>query len=244
MAFRPINYINSIAAAALTLTAALAAQAAPDIRALTSANVKTLSASSEIVTENQGELKKIDGDISLAYRLHRGSMVYEQPGKLRIEASIPHLATGYYVINGNRKLTVAPFVHKVQDTTGAPGKRQTLLDFGLVPPELLTDYNVTFLRRESGLLCFQVQPKQAGETQKDLVWIDPKTHITAQRYNYGRDGKLTKWFLYKNPVQIAPGIYVPTRVELYNTQNKLAGATVYQNVKVNQPVSESLFKTE
>lgn len=240
MTYRPIALIS----AALALAPLAAASAVPSINSLTSANIKTLQASSEIVTENQDQLKTIDGDIALAYRLHRGSLVYEQPGKLRIEASIPHLATGYYVINGNRKLTVAPFVHKVQDTTGAPGKRQTLLDFGLVPPELLTDYNVTFLRRESGLLCFQVQPKQAGETQKDLVWIDPKTHITAQRYNYGRDGKLTKWFLYKNPVQIAPGIYVPTRVELYNTQNKLAGATVYQNVKVNQPVSESLFKTE
>ncbi len=229
-------------AAALTLALAAAGQAAPSIQSLTSANVKTLQASSEIVTENQDQLKTIDGDIALAYRLHRGSMVYEQPGKLRIEASIPHLATGYYIINGNQKLTVAPFVHKVQDTTGAPGKRQTLLDFGLVPPELLTDYNATFLRREAGLLCFQISPKQAGETQKDLVWIDPKTHITTQRYNYGRDGKLTKILRYLNPVQAAPGIYVPTRVELYNTQNKLAGATVYQNIRVNQPVSESLFK--
>jgi len=239
MALRLLKYSVT---AGLLITTAVTAYAAPDINTLTSTNIKTLQASSEIVTENQGELHKIDGDIALAYRLHRGSMVYQQPGKLRIEASIPHLATGYYIINGNRKLTVAPFVHKVQDTTGAPGKRQTLLDFGLVPPELLTDYNITFLRHESGLLCYQIQPKQASETQKDLVWIDPKTHITVQRYNYDRHGKLVKWFLYKNPVQIALGIFVPTRVELYNAQNKLAGATAYQNIRVNQPVSDSLFK--
>lgn len=216
--------------------------APPSIQSLTSVSVKTLQASSEIVTENQDELKKIDGDIALAYRLHRGSMAYEQPGKIRIEATIPHIATGYYIINGNQKLTVAPFVHKVQDTTGAPGKRQTLLDFGLVPPELLTDYKATFLRKESGLWCFQLQPKQAGETQKDLVWIDPKTHVTTQRYNYNRDGKLVKWFLYKNPILAAPGVYVPTRVELYNSENKLAGATVYEGIRVNQPLSDSLFK--
>ena len=228
--------------AMLALAPLAGVQAAPNINSLTSANIKTLQASSEIVTENQDQLKTIDGDIALAYRLHRGSVVYEQPGKLRIDASIPHFITGYYVVNGNQKLTVAPFVHKVQDTTGAPGKRQTLMDFGFIPPELLADYNATFLRREAGLLCFQIQPKQAGETQKDLVWIDPKTHITVQRYNYGRDGKLTKILRYLVPVQVAPGIYVPTRVELYNTQNKLAGATVYQNIRVNQPVSESLFK--
>jgi len=92
---------------ALALSAATA-QAAPDIRALTSSRVHTLQASSEIVEENQDQLKKIGGDIALAYRLHRGSLTYEQPGKLRIEASIPHLATGYYVINGNRCPRQAP----------------------------------------------------------------------------------------------------------------------------------------
>ncbi len=238
MTYHPLALIS----AALVLAPLSAASAAPSINSLTSANIKTLQASSEIVTENQDQLKTIDGDIALAYRLHRGSVVYEQPGKLRIDASIPHFISGYYVVNGNQKLTVAPFVHKVQDTTGEPGKRQTLMDFGFIPPELLNDYNATFLRREAGLLCFQIQPKQAGETQKDLVWIDPKTHITTQRYNYGRDGKLTKILRYVNPVQVAPGIYVPTRVELYNTQNKLAGATVYQNIRVNQPVNASLFK--
>ena len=238
MAFRlpPI-----IASTVLSLAFTGTVQAAPDIQTFVSTSVKTLQFSSEITTENQDELKRIDGDIALAYRLHRGTMAYKQPGKLRIDASIPHLVTGYYIINGNQKLTVAPFVHKVQDTTGAPGKRQTLLDFGLVPPELLTDYTATFLRRESGLLVFLIQPKQAGETQKDLVWIDPKTHLTTQRYNYGRDGELKEWFLYKNP-KLLGGVYVPTRVELYNTQNKLAGATEYQDIRVNTPISESLFK--
>ncbi len=235
--------LRSLTSISIVLALApMTAQAAPAIQSLTSASLKTLSATSEIVTENQDVLKTMDGDIALAYRLHRGALTYAQPGKLRIEASIPHLAAGYYVINGSQKLTVAPFVHKVQDTTGAPGKRQSLLDFGLVPPELLADYNATFLRREAGLLCFQLQPKQRGETQKDLVWIDPKTHITTQRYNYDRDGKLVKIFRYLSPLQAAPGIYVPTRVELYTPQNKLAGATVYQNIRVNAPVSDSLFK--
>ena len=238
MAFRLSPIFMAIAIAPL-LSGVVSA--APSIQNFVSTSVKTLQLSSEIVTENQDELRTIDGDIALAYRLHRGSMAYEQPGKLRIDASIPHLATGYYIINGNQKLTVAPFVHKVQDTTGAPGKRQTLLDFGLVSPELLTDYTATFLRRENGFVLFQIQPKQAGETQKDLVWIDPKTHITTQRYNYNRDGKLVKWFLYKNP-KLVGGVYVPTRVELYNPQNKLAGATVYENIRINLPLSENLFK--
>ncbi len=230
--------------ALLLLLPALRAPAAPspDINKYTSTNVKTLQLSSDIVTENQGELKKISGDIALAYRLHRGSMQYEQPGKLRINASVPIFGAGHYTINGNKKATVAPFYHRVQDVTGAPGKKQTLLDFGLVPPELLSEYDATYLGVQNGLVEYQLLPKIKTEPLKNIVWIDPKTKITVQRYNYDRDGKLSKWFLYKNPAQIAPGVYIPTRVELYNPQNKLAGATVYQNIKVNQPLSEDTFK--
>jgi hypothetical protein len=29
---------------------------------------------------------------------------------------------------------------------------------------------------------------------------------------------------------------------MYNPENQLAGATVYKNIRVNQPLSESLFR--
>jgi outer membrane lipoprotein-sorting protein len=214
--------------------------APPSINQFTSNNIKTMSLTSEITQDNQAELKKIQGDIALAYRLHRGSMQYMQPGKIRIEATIPHVASGYYIINGNRKCTVGPLYHRVQDITGAPGKKQTLLDFGFVPPELLDDYNATFLRKDGADYVFQISPKN-GDTTKDIIWVDPKTHITVKRENYDRHGKILKWFLYKNPVKLSVGIYVPTVVELYNPENKLAGVTAYQSVHVNSPIDPSVF---
>ena len=214
--------------------------AEPSISQFTSNNIKTMSLTSEITQDNQGELKKIKGDIALAYRLHKGAMQYMQPGKLRIEATIPHIATGYYIINGNRKCTVGPLYHRVQDVTGAPGKKQTLLDFGFVPPELFDDYKATFLRKDGADYVFQISPKN-GDTTKDIVWIDPQTHITVKRENYDRQGKVVKWFLYKNPVRLSVGVFVPTTVELYNPQNKLAGVTVYQSVHVNGQINPSVF---
>ena len=235
---------NTLWAAALLLTASLGAyaQAVPDIRHYTTANLKTLQFTSEIVNENQTELKKISGDIALAYRLHRGSVKYDQPDRLRIEATIPHLVSGVYIINGDQKKTIAPFYNVTENVAGSPGKKQTLMDFGLISPEMFNEYNITYLRTERGLLVFQTLPKIKTEPLKDIIWINPTTHITVQRYNYNRDGKLLKWFLYKDPVQEAPGIWIPTRVELYNTENKLAGATLYQNIIVNQPLDDSLFK--
>ncbi len=215
--------------------------AAPALQEFASTDVKTMSANSEITTENQPELRKIPGDIALAYRLHRGAMKYIQPGMLRVETSIPLLGSGYYVVNGNRTLTVAPFVHKVRDVSDAPGKKQTLLDFGLVPPELFNDYDAAFERHDGTYLVYNVTPKQKSETYRYEIWIDPKTKITVRRLDYDRHGVLTKSESYINPIQAAPGIYVPSAVQLYNSQNKLAGVTVYQNVKVNQPLNPSLF---
>lgn len=237
-----LNIYRRCAIPILLLLAVASAHAAPDIHRFTSTNVKTLSLTSEITTENRAALKTISGDIALAYRLHRGSMAYEQPGKLRVETTVGRLS-GYYVINGNRRLTSVPFLHmhKVGDVTNAPGKKNSLLDFGLLPPEYLDEWNATFLRKDGTAYVYQLQPKQKGETMKDIVWIDPQTHITFRRLNYDRDGKLVKSFVYAAPVQAAPGIWIPTRVELYNPQNKLAGVTVYRNVKVNQPLSPSVF---
>ncbi len=215
--------------------------AAPPLQQFASAGIKTLSASSEITTENQSELRKIPGDIALAYRLHRGAMQYMQPGLLRVSTSIPLLGSGYYIVNGNRTLTVAPFVHKVRDVTGAPGKKQTLMDFGMIPPELFADYNATFVSKDGSDYVYNVTPKLKSETYRYEVWIDPATKITAKRVDYDRHGVMTKQVYYKDPVQIAPGIFVPTRLELYNSSNKLAGVTVYQNIKVNQPISASTF---
>jgi outer membrane lipoprotein-sorting protein len=240
----PLRYF---AAALLLLTfPAVAAQAVPDIHQYTSDKIKTLRLDSEIVYENHDQLENIGGDFADFYQVQRGarslSLIYQQPGMLRYDANVigAHIT---YVLDGDTRTTVIPFlhIHKTEDIAGAPGKKNTLLDCGVVPPEFLNQDNATYLRTQNGLLCFQLLGKLKSEPFKDLVWIDPKTHITEQRYHYDRNGKLTAWYLYKNPVLIAPGIYFPTRVEVYSPENKLAGVTVYRNIRVNTPVDPATF---
>ena len=55
---------------------------------------------------------------------------------------------------------------------------------------------------------------------------------------------MEKWLLYKNPQEVMPGVYIPTRVEVYNAENKLAGVTAYSNIRVNQPINPSVFKVD
>jgi outer membrane lipoprotein-sorting protein len=45
----------------------------------------------------------------------------------------------------------------------------------------------------------------------------------------------------KQPTQVA-GVWVPTRIEVYNGEGRLAAVTQYKQVKVNTGLSESLFR--
>ncbi|MGO8670875.1 MAG: outer membrane lipoprotein-sorting protein [Capsulimonadaceae bacterium] len=217
--------------------------APPDISQLTSAKIRTLTMDTYVVTENRPELQKIGGDFADAYRFHNVSVTYMQPDMLQFDSVVAgtHIT---YTINGNRKFTSIPsfHVHHVEDTTGAPGKKQSLLDMGMIPPELLTLYNGTYLRTEGKLYVFQIMPKQASETYKDIVWIDPVTHITVKRIHYNRDGKLIAWYRYLDPAQPRPRIYVPSRVEVYNPEGHLAAVTQYSNIKVNLAVDQTIFQ--
>jgi len=214
----------------------------PELGDFTSYNIRTLTLDSYVVREIRPELNRIDGDFKEAYRFHNVAISYVQPDKLHFETVVAgaHIA---YTINGNKKYTSVPtfHVHKVEDTTGAPGKKQSLLDMGLVPPELLNLYYGTFLRREGSLLVFQISPRQRSERFKDIVWIDPVTRITTKREHYNQDSKLIAWYEYLLPTQPRPRMYVPTRVEVYNPENRLAAVTRYSNIKVNLPVDGSIF---
>jgi outer membrane lipoprotein-sorting protein len=221
---------------------ASAAPSIPNISKLTSAKIHTLTMDSEVVKENRPELEKIGGDFAQAYRFHRVSISYKQPGKIQFEATVAgaHIT---YTINGNKRFTAVPtfHVHKVEDISGAPGKKQSLLDCGLLAPEVLQDFDGIFERRDGNQLVFRMQPKARGERFHEEIWIDPVTHIVTKRERYNQDGKLMSWYRYLNPVEPRPKMYVPTRVEVYNPENRLAGVTVYRNIKVNLGVEDSVF---
>ncbi len=235
--------LMTVAILAMIASHAPAAIAAPpDIHKFLSNNIKTLQLDSHVVSEDRDELQKIGSDFANAYRLHNVSITYAQPGKLHIDTTIlgAHLS---YTINGNTRYTSAPtfHIHQVEDVSRSPGKKNSLLDSGLVPPELLDDWDATYLRKEGGEYVFQLIPKQKSETFKNIIWIDPKTHITTKRLNYDRHGKLSKWFLYKKPQQVRPGVFIPTEIDVYNAENKLAAVTAYTDIHVNLPVDMSVF---
>jgi outer membrane lipoprotein-sorting protein len=242
IAIKQTGIVGLLATLSVVSGIAAATTAAPDARAFTSTQIRTLQMDTSVVQENRDELTKIGGDFAMAYRFHKVTLSYSQPDKIHFESVVAgmHIA---YTINGNTKYTSIPtvHVHKVEDVTNAPGKKQSLLDCGLLPPEEFNLFYATYIRKDGNQLVYRLSPKQASERFHDMMWIDPVTHITTKREHYNQDGKLMAWYLYKNPIRARPKIYVPSRVEVYNAENKLAAVTVYTNVKVNLPVDNSIF---
>ena len=234
--------VKRILAPALAVYATMAAVAAtpPELNQLASTRIQTLQLDSSVVEENRAQLNTIGGDFAQAYRIHKVSIAYLQPSKIHFESVVlnVHIA---YTINGDRKFTSVPtyHVHKVENITGQPGKRQSLLDLGLVPPELFDYSNATYVGTQGNLLIYDIKPKQ--DRYKDRVWIDPVTHITTKRIHFTREGKVQAWYMYKDPIEPRPHLYIPTRVEVYDPANELAAVTQYTNVKVNLPVDSTIF---
>lgn len=212
------------------------------IRPYLSTNVHSMHLTVNVVSANQAELKKIGGDFATTYKFRKLTFSYMQPGMMRYEANIMGARVAY-TLNGNEKYISIPaaHIHQEENVTNAPGKKQSLLDIGLVPPELLSEYNVTYLRKDGALLVFQIRSKLPSETTKDIIWMDPKTHITTRRMHFNRAGQLEKWFIYTSPLPAGYGVYVPSRVEVYNSENKLAAVSSYTYIKVNGPMDPDIF---
>ena len=191
---------------------------------------------------NIDELKRIGGAFATTYRIsHTVNVSYEYPNKARFEGRA--FGVGISLIyNGDLKAYHTPIKSSSMNVANQPGQKQSLLDLGIFAKDYLaTDWKPTFLREENGLDVFQLSLRAVGNNSKEIVWVNPKTMITERRMSYNGDPKLIKELRYLKPMQIRPGIWVPTRIEIYNQFGKLGAVQDILNIKVNLGVDESLF---
>ena len=96
----------------------------------------------------------------------------------------------------------------------------------------------------NGVMCakFRLSYKDKSDSSHRIVWIDPRTKVTLKREDYSQLGKLNATFYYKDPKQVASGIWFPTKVEADNNEGQKAGELSYNDVKVNQGLEETIFK--
>lgn len=194
---------------------------------------------------NQNELKKINDDFGQSYKVPYSEVKVKEPFKLRVETNVEDTKV-LYIQNGTKLLIKIPRikVNSRQDLAKQPGRRQTLMDFGILTPSLFTNlFNAKFVRmdRATGDAVFDItfDPSLKDKT-RHRVWIDPQKKYVTKREWYHRKGNQQATFYYTDP-QNVDGVWMPTKMQVKNVDGALAGEIFYTGLKVNQQLADSLF---
>ncbi len=194
-------------------------------------------------------LRKISKDFGMIYKIKGNIKVqYKEESMMRIEGNLG-ASHAVLIVSGTKQIVRIPSVgiNKSDDLGESPGKRKTLLDVGLLSDGYLGYTQAVYkgTRPVEGTPCavFEIRYKNKDlDTSHRIVWIDPKTKVILKREEYSQEGKLNAIFYYKDPKEIATGIWFPSLIEVVNNQGQAAGSTAYSNVKVNTGLSDSAFK--
>jgi hypothetical protein len=209
--------------------------------------LRDFNASTAIVQKNDEALNKIGRNFAQGYRVRSSTIWYKEPSKLRVDAKAGFLSVRY-VINGTRKATQVPGLHinKVKDIAGHPGEAQGMLDSGIITRSFLANSVASrFVGRRKlegrEVPVFEFWYTADKVSRHHLLWMDPEKKIILRHDVDNRHGGPWVRYVLKQPIQVS-GIWVPTRLEVYDAEGQLAAVTRYTQVKVNSGVSEGLFR--
>jgi outer membrane lipoprotein-sorting protein len=225
------------------------ADGATELAALAT-NLADLEVTVHVDSYDSKELEKIGRDFARTYALRSVNMIYKQPDKMRIDGKSLVLGDAMLILNGAIRYYNVPKlkIHNREDLKNSPSKRQSLLEYGgLVTSNTLSFMQGRFAQNETldgvETQVYDLTYKGAtGNSSHYRIWIDPRTHVTLKRAWYDSENKLKATFYYIEPHEVAPGIWLPTRVEVKNADGVSAAITTLEDPQVNQGLSDDLFK--
>jgi len=253
--FRTVVTVTAVATLALALPRALApvahAEPLPAVRgdiAKLATTLADLEATIRVTKFDSAELEKIGSDFKTTYSLRTLTFQYKQPDKIRLEGHSQTRGGAVLIMNGAMRSYEVPKLklHKTENLEAHPGKRQSLLEFaGLVSPGTLQFMDAKLLREEKigdhDSLVYEMRFQGEEKNSFYRIWIDKQTHVSLKREWCDSAGKLRATFLYTEPKEIAPGIWLPTKVEVKNAEGMTAAVLAMSEIKPNQGLTDEPF---
>jgi len=243
-----------LAAAAVALVASVAppsaAQATNQLSYYAQTAIKDFSGRTRVISKNDRELKKLGDGFVRAYQTGTQRFFYKEPGKVRLEGK-QGLATVRLVTNGDQRIAeyrVPPGLKKTDrsDLKEDPGKGDYCIDFGVITPSFARRVQAKFLRYETrdGKRAAVFTFQHPGDKKADhTVVLDPETRLVLDHISHHRNKKLPGFksrYVFSLPQKFG-SVWLPTRVELRNAENKTAGVSAVEQITVNTGLQEALF---
>ncbi len=244
---RSFSGITLFPALVLGLVFAPSVSAQKSLDAFAQTALQDLAASVDVISKNDRELSKIGKGYVDVYGLTSQELWVKDPDRVVFQGK-KGILTLRYVTNPPRKLTeVATLrIRKVEDISKEPGKGDSIADFGVVTRNWATKVQSKWLRVEQrdgkSLQVFEVW-EASDPLYKNTIWIDPATRTLVERIAHHRNPNkpgFKKRFVFSEPKQYS-GAWVPTRVDLYNGEGKLAASMRYESIRVNSGLQDKLF---
>ncbi|HZO87285.1 MAG TPA: outer membrane lipoprotein-sorting protein [Chthonomonadaceae bacterium] len=231
--------------ASATTTAALS----NNIGDYVASRLDDFTATMRVTYHDDNALRKINKDFGMIYKLQGDVRVhYKDENKLRLDARLG-ASSATLIVNGTKQYVRLSGlgIKDVRDLGESPGKRKTLLDVGMLSHGYLAYTHAEFrgTRPVDGVECavFRVSYRDKNlDTSHRIIWVDPRTKVVLKREEYSQEGKLNAIFYYRAPHEVAPGVWFPSRIEVFNNENQRAGETVYRDVHVNTGLEDKLFR--
>ncbi len=211
--------------------------------------LEDLEATVKISKVDSVELEKIGADLKASYAVRKLSFQYKTPDKLRLEGHSATRGSATMIMNGAMRYYEVSLLKmkKTENLETKSGKRQSLLEYvGLISPGTLKFMQATYLKDDAidGTSAEVYELKYLNEEKGSFyrVWIDPKQKSVLKREWFDGAGKLRAAFKYNDAKESAPGIWLPTQVEVSNGEGKSAAVLTLSNIKVNQGLTDEPFQ--
>ena len=194
-----------------------------------------LQATVENTSANMDVLSKIGPGFAEGYQVNSATYVFTSPDRLEIHAHAGLLSATQTYTNTTRR-TEFGFIHRTDDISRDVTKRETIEVLGLLPQNYLDTMRSDYIGTDviEGVACqvfmLRYVTDQPNDNRRFETWVSDSQHYIVKQRVWDGGNHEHQTALYKNPIEVIPGVWVPTQVEAYDAQGELGGIAVQKDI--------------
>jgi len=197
-----------------------------------------LHATVEHVSANMDVLSKIGPGFAEGYQVDSASYDFTAPDRLEMHAKAGLLSATQIYTNTTRQ-TDFGWIHRTDDISKDITKRQTIEVLGMLPENYIDIMRSDYVGIDTinGVACDVFMLRYISDLPTDNrrfeTWVSKDDHYIVKQRVWDGGNHEHQTVFYKNPVQILPGVWVPTRVEAYDAAGELGGVCTQKNISAD-----------
>lgn len=244
--FRWLGIVSGLLVPGLVL-AAVPESVQQDLSAIRSAHttIQSLQMTVQSREVKEDELRRMKNHAEMALELPRIRVFFTAPDRIRLEGKRGILPVTL-IVNGNSKLIRYGPLHKREDVTGNPDRKQGGLDFGLLTNQVWTDFRVVAEGRRpwesQTALVLRLTARSSPAGSYHLVWVDEDSRRVLQIEDRTGQDELKRRQVFRKPMRTPGGAWIAQRIELFNARERFVGALELSDVVVNEGLQAKLFE--